>query len=43
MSSSVSVPYEITLLSNITGLVGMVAAVSVPYEITLLSNLLLKP
>ena len=34
----VSVPYEITLLSN-TGLIGMISAfVSVPYEITLLSN-----
>ena len=37
---SVSVPYEITLLSNLTFAVALVRFVSVPYEITLLSNLL---
>ena len=35
---SVSVPYEITLLSNNAVIVKPTAAVSVPYEITLLSN-----
>ena len=34
----VSVPYEITLLSNVVGIVLSVILVSVPYEITLLSN-----
>ena len=34
----VSVPYEITLLSNVCGAVIALAYVSVPYEITLLSN-----
>ena len=36
--SYVSVPYEITLLSNVLGVVLSVILVSVPYEITLLSN-----
>ena len=35
----VSVPYEITLLSNIALHVNKGKTVSVPYEITLLSNL----
>ena len=35
---SVSVPYEITLLSNPTIVADVTANVSVPYEITLLSN-----
>ena len=35
---SVSVPYEITLLSNTTYDVEKIIKVSVPYEITLLSN-----
>ena len=35
---SVSVPYEITLLSNIVYAEGESSQVSVPYEITLLSN-----
>ena len=35
---SVSVPYEITLLSNVLSVVLSVILVSVPYEITLLSN-----
>ena len=35
----VSVPYEITLLSNFTLSVYNTIIVSVPYEITLLSNL----
>ena len=35
----VSVPYEITLLSNVPGCGKTTLAVSVPYEITLLSNL----
>ena len=34
----VSVPYEITLLSNANQVLTDVMAVSVPYEITLLSN-----
>ena len=34
----VSVPYEITLLSNIRELFKHANDVSVPYEITLLSN-----
>ena len=34
----VSVPYEITLLSNIIVSDYVYTAVSVPYEITLLSN-----
>ena len=34
----VSVPYEITLLSNSHGRVFHLVTVSVPYEITLLSN-----
>ena len=38
MQAYVSVPYEITLLSNVTVLVLGVVLVSVPYEITLLSN-----
>ena len=37
----VSVPYEITLLSNILGVFAVLVAVSVHYEITLLSNELL--
>ena len=37
--SSVSVPYEITLLSNRGDNVTYTEYVSVPYEITLLSNL----
>ena len=36
----VSVPYEITLLSNAKGINVLIGAVSVPYEITLLSNYL---
>ena len=35
---TVSVPYEITLLSNRCNHIGVVCPVSVPYEITLLSN-----
>ena len=35
----VSVPYEITLLSNGLRRITLLGAVSVPYEITLLSNL----
>ena len=35
----VSVPYEITLLSNLKSNLNNVDFVSVPYEITLLSNL----
>ena len=35
----VSVPYEITLLSNVNPNYGVESRVSVPYEITLLSNL----
>ena len=35
---TVSVPYEITLLSNKGGYMMTTANVSVPYEITLLSN-----
>ena len=35
----VSVPYEITLLSNYKVVACIVKRVSVPYEITLLSNL----
>ena len=35
----VSVPYEITLLSNEPAEVDLADLVSVPYEITLLSNL----
>ena len=34
----VSVPYEITLLSNMKSLSSTLPKVSVPYEITLLSN-----
>ena len=34
----VSVPYEITLLSNLDTLKYICNSVSVPYEITLLSN-----
>ena len=34
----VSVPYEITLLSNKRSLMNSFLTVSVPYEITLLSN-----
>ena len=37
----VSVPYEITLLSNTLEIDNDAASVSVPYEITLLSNTLL--
>ena len=33
-----SLPYEITLLSNILGLGIAAASASLPYEITLLSN-----
>ena len=36
--TEVSVPYEITLLSNIRGWFNACGMVSVPYEITLLSN-----
>ena len=35
----VSVPYEITLLSNQVRKIAFAVTVSVPYEITLLSNL----
>ena len=35
----VSVPYEITLLSNLLSLCAALVEVSVPYEITLLSNI----
>ena len=38
-SELVSVPYEITLLSNATVFTQLNTWVSVPYEITLLSNL----
>ena len=37
-SAPVSVPYEITLLSNIVTVAPSLGLVSVPYEITLLSN-----
>ena len=37
--NAVSVPYEITLLSNVLGIRYVVPSVSVPYEITLLSNI----
>ena len=43
MTAVVSVPYEITLLSNTTTNVFSVLTVSVPYEITLLSNAALTP
>ncbi len=36
---NVSVPYEITLLSNSISVFILTSLVSVPYEITLLSNL----
>ena len=36
--SAVSVPYEITLLSNLNNVDFLNRIVSVPYEITLLSN-----
>ena len=36
---SVSVPYEITLLSNVAVDIAASIAVSAPYEITLLSNI----
>ena len=36
---TVSVPYEITLLSNIRNRDYILCKVSVPYEITLLSNM----
>ena len=39
----VSVPYEITLLSNAVSPIHDRDVVSVPYEITLLSNLKLLP
>ena len=39
MKFFVSVPYEITLLSNFIALRKAIYFVSVPYEITLLSNL----
>ena len=39
ISNLVSVPYEITLLSNYVSIRGEGFSVSVPYEITLLSNL----
>ena len=39
-ASFVSVPYEITLLSNLLDKVILFLLVSVPYEITLLSNAL---
>ncbi len=39
MAPSVSVPYEITLLSNSITMLLLLVVVSVPYEITLLSNL----
>ena len=35
---TVSVPYEITLLSNQILIMDIIKPVSVPYEITLLSN-----
>ncbi len=38
MTDIVSVPYEITLLSNIQKTTARKTQVSVPYEITLLSN-----
>ena len=38
MGCCVSVPYEITLLSNLVACVKFLVSVSVPYEITLLSN-----
>ena len=41
-SGTVSVPYEITLLSNPTETLKPYQLVSVPYEITLLSNGSLK-
>ena len=37
-ASEVSVPYEITLLSNKPTAAARTGGVSVPYEITLLSN-----
>ena len=39
---AVSVPYEITLLSNCKGCYRFDFRVSVPYEITLLSNVVLS-
>ena len=42
MPSIVSVPYEITLLSNVQFFILAALHVSVPYEITLLSNLSLS-
>ena len=41
VEASVSVPYEITLLSNTQLVNNTNTIVSVPYEITLLSNLVL--
>ena len=38
MADAVSVPYEITLLSNYLDFPSFHGFVSVPYEITLLSN-----
>ena len=38
--SDISVPYEITLLSNLVLKVIRLINISVPYEITLLSNLM---
>ena len=38
-SDLISVPYEITLLSNIKNITIIMSMISVPYEITLLSNL----
>ena len=38
VAGKISVPYEITLLSNTTSVVGISNNISVPYEITLLSN-----
>ena len=39
VAGKISVPYEITLLSNRGSGKSSVMAISVPYEITLLSNL----
>ena len=38
IKNPVSVPYEITLLSNYPNDISFMSMVSVPYEITLLSN-----
>ena len=39
VAGKISVPYEITLLSNTDNTTPITSVISVPYEITLLSNL----